>query len=368
MPTLDTIPGLAPDELELLEAAGWSDLRLLAAAEAARVTVELAKANTVLHLCDEAPVLDRVREWIAAAARMTGVEPAPAAESEAVAPAELPEGPVNFESDPDVQAMIARAPLAIPLENRLLAERGIPPSQIAIAPVLSHADSDLDVRVGTGASKREVKRERAPATAPRVVASGASNGAESRQAAKQGIDTSRVRSIEEMRDGPVAPLEKPRASADDRINLLCTPREATNRGRNPNSKWYIRGVLHDRPVKVWLGSLIVALFQVTFPLGLVSAPLLILSNQKPETFGWVPGWVIAFPIAVPVLGLLYLMVSTGVKCRVCGQKVLVPRHCLKNSKAHHVPLLGYILPTAVHTMIFRWFNCTFCGTSVRIKE
>ncbi|MGE9269717.1 MAG: hypothetical protein ACQKBU_02855, partial [Verrucomicrobiales bacterium] len=99
-----------------------------------------------------------------------------------------------------------------------------------------------------------------------------------------------------------------------------------------------------------------------------SAPLLIMSEQKPEPFGWVPHWIIAFPIAVPVAGLFALIVSTRVKCRICGQKVLLPRNCRKNVKAHYVKGLGYVLPLAVHTLFFRWFNCTFCGTSVRIKE
>jgi hypothetical protein len=33
-----------------------------------------------------------------------------------------------------------------------------------------------------------------------------------------------------------------------------------------------------------------------------------------------------------------------------------------------VPGLGHILPLAAHVLVFRWFRCTFCGTSVRTKE
>jgi hypothetical protein len=46
----------------------------------------------------------------------------------------------------------------------------------------------------------------------------------------------------------------------------------------------------------------------------------------------------------------------------------VPKHCLKNRKAHHLPLLGHIGAVALHVMVFKWFNCTFCGTSIRIKK
>jgi hypothetical protein len=46
----------------------------------------------------------------------------------------------------------------------------------------------------------------------------------------------------------------------------------------------------------------------------------------------------------------------------------VPKHCLKNRKAHHLPLLGHIGAVALHVMTFKWFNCTFCGTAIRIKK
>jgi hypothetical protein len=66
--------------------------------------------------------------------------------------------------------------------------------------------------------------------------------------------------------------------------------------------------------------------------------------------------------------LLYFLVSFHASCRVCGQKCFVPRECLKNKKAHHLPVLGYILPTALHMLVFRWFRCAHCGTPIRLKE
>jgi hypothetical protein len=155
---------------------------------------------------------------------------------------------------------------------------------------------------------------------------------------------------------------------DERIALLRAPRPETNKGRKPGSKFYIRGVLHDQPLKVWFGGLIAVLLQLAVPLAVVAAPLLILSGEQPDKFKWVPKWIIAFPIALPVLGILYVLVSARAKCRVCAQRLYVPKHCLKNRKAHHFPYIGHIGALAVHVMIFKWFNCTFCGTSIRIKK
>ena len=55
-------------------------------------------------------------------------------------------------------------------------------------------------------------------------------------------------------------------------------------------------------------------------------------------------------------------------CLICWQKLFIHRSHLKNAKAHHLPVLGYILPLCFHLLVFRWFRCTHCGTPVRLKE
>ena len=186
----------------------------------------------------------------------------------------------------------------------------------------------------------------------------------------RGFDASKVRTIEEAQGDapPVRATSSKAGMEDDRIALLRAPRPETNAGRKPGSKFYIRGVLHDRPYVVWFGGFFLILLQLCLPLAVVAAPLLILSDQMPEKFAWVPSWVIAFPIALPVLGVLYAFIGTRAKCRVCAQPMYVPKQCLKNKKAHHLPLFGYIGAVAMHVVAFRWFNCTFCGTSIRIKK
>ena len=366
MSELTSIKEIQSGQLELLEAAGYVELRHLVEVEPAVLHGELKKANDMLAILDEAPDLDQVQTWVA---RARGDDEVSAEESdEEVLDPGAPVEWVNYEADPDVQDMIDKAPVALPIPNRQLAERGIPPAEVGIAPVLNHAAGDLDVRVSIRGAE---KKKSDPGLTPRAKESGVVQVANFRDSGRRGIDAGRVRSLDDARSGAttVQPLQAPQpADEDDRVRLLRTAREKTNRGKNPESRSFVRGVLHDLPVQVWLGCFFVVLFQLLVPLAIVSAPLLILSDQKPEEFGWVPSWILAFPIAVPVAGLLCLMTSCRVKCRVCGQKVLLPRHCRKNVKAHHVPGLGYILPLAVHTLLFRWFNCTFCGTSVRIKE
>jgi hypothetical protein len=432
MAKLIDIEGIGPDDAELLEATGWADAHALAKADPEVLTREIADANAMLKLVARTPERRKVERWIAAAAR--AVDPDIPKLSRARRPASavveahpdrprrkrsaeengraatstqtveedlsLPEkavaeeereaalataaaedhsgeealaavaGPVNFEADPDVAEMLAVAPFALPMPARQLAEKGIAPSEIAVAPLLNRALGDLDVRVYVERSSRKdlpgapVSNRRTTATAAVQVADvGFSMG-------RRGFDSTKIRTIEDAQ-GDAPPVRAASTSAvpqDERINLLRTPLEKTNRGRKPSSRFYIRGVLHDRPLRIWFGGLITILLQLTIPLAIIAAPLLILSNEKPEDFSWVPAWVIAFPLALPVLGVLYAFVSSGAKCRVCAQRLYWPKHCLKNRKAHHLPLLGYIGAVALHVMVFRWFNCTFCGTAIRIKK
>jgi hypothetical protein len=438
MSDLLTIDGIGSDEVELLEATGWTDLSAVAKANVDILVREMAAANDMLKIVPRVPERRKVERWVASAARLVdpgaAQKPAPArggrskakafepedsvdsgkrapaakrrrrdakagqaetsdglppvppmeeavpvVEETVVAPpvAELPSvpaDPVNFEENPEVMEMLAVAPVAVPLPARMLAEQGIAPTEIAIAPVLNHAFGDLEVRVAVESEGTEedspeaVLIPEAPAVNRRAMATASVHIGD--LGGRRKFDASRVRTIEEVQgDAPPVRASSSKAGMeDDRIALLRAPRPETNKGRKPGSPFFIRGVLHDQPLKVWFGGFFLVLLQLCIPLAVVAAPLLILLDEKPEKFAWVPKWVIAFPIAVPLLGVLYALVSTRAKCRVCAQRIYVPKHCLKNKKAHHLPLLGYIGAVALHVMTFKWFNCTFCGTSIRIKK
>ena len=154
----------------------------------------------------------------------------------------------------------------------------------------------------------------------------------------------------------------------DRVALIRGPRVETNKGRDPQSPFFIRGVLHSHPVSLSIGAIVTLILAIILPLAIVSAGLLLLSDLVPLHFSWVPKWLLAFPFSLPVVGMGYLFFGLGGSCRICGQKQFVPRACLKNTKAHHVRGLGYIVPVAVHMLLFKWFRCTYCGTPVRLKK
>jgi hypothetical protein len=414
MSELINIDGIGTDEAELLVATGWTDVHALARADIEILLKEIHAANEMLRIVPRTPERKKVERWISTAGRMIGPGGVkkrgskPAGDTAAVAaekprrasrakaaakepvPASRPEqpasavpledageaqlkalsGPVNFEAEPDVMEMLTVAPFALPIPARMLAERGIAPSEIAVAPVLNRALGDIEVRVVVEKPRRK-DLPAAPAAGRRSSASGAVQVADlGFSVGRRGFDATKIRTIEEAQGDapPVRAASTKSGMDDDRIALLRAPRPETNAGRNPGSKFYIRGVLHDRPYLVWFGGVVLILLQLCLPLAVIGAPLLILSDQMPEKFSWVPSWIIAFPLILPVLGILFTFISARAKCRVCAQRMYVPKHCLKNRKAHHLPLFGYIGAVAMHVITFRWYNCTFCGTSIRIKK
>lgn len=352
MSTLLTIPGLGKSSLELLEAVGFLDETSLAKAGLEELVSELEKANSVLKIAKRAPRRAEVQKWLNTARERVGhveKEDSPA-----------PLVAVNHEGNPEVMALLAKAPLALPLPARLLVENELAVSDIAPAVFLNRVVGDLDVRVTNDSTLRPAR----PSVSGSVFLG--DSGPPRRE-----LDVSRVKSISALE--PTVRTEKaPTSQVDpgnDRVALIRAPRVETNRGRSPESRFYIRGVLHTHPVQMRLGALVTLVLMVDLPLAVASAVLLLLSDQKPESFAWVPKWFLVFPMILPLVGLafLFLGVAEG-KCRICGQRQFVPRACRKNAKAHHVRFIGYIIPTALQMLVFRWFRCIYCGTPVRLKE
>lgn len=357
--------------VQLLEAAGCDDLGAIAAMDVNDLRKRLADANQQLKVYKKLPSAKQIEKWITTAREQAGVtteEQAPAEETPAAAQvAETPAEPelVNFEFDPDVLEMIAMSPLALPLPGKLLAAKQVPVQEIPEAVLLTAARGDVSIRVGT---KSPEKTTESPIIKT-PVAQGNYVNTISFGMKKEEVNRSRIRSTREFLDpNAKQPTEDHKALAAERMQRLRAAAPETNRGVDPSSRRYIRGVLHSNPNRVWWGALFTLACHFFIPFGIFAAFALLLKDNGSSLFQWVPSWFLAFPLGVFVIGALYLTISYGCTCRICGQKCFVPRNCLKNKKAHHIPILGYVFAVALHIVLFRWFRCSFCGTPVRLKE
>jgi len=350
MTNLSSIPGIGKTSLELLEAAGFLDLESLAKAGVDELAGELERANTILQIAKRAPTRSNVEKWVSSARDLTGIVADASAKSMM---------PVNYELSPEVASLLATAPFAIPLPARLLKERELAVADIPAAIFLNRYSGDLEVKV-------EEKIPKAPQS--RVSTAGNFIKIADNAPARAELDHSRFKTTGEMLDGTVKAITRKGSGDNDRVALIRGPRVETNKGRDPQSPFYIRGVLHSHPVSMAVGAIVTLILALLLPLAILSAALLLLSDLMPQHFPWVSKWLLVFPFSLPVVGLAYLIFGLNGSCRICGQRMFVPRMCLKNSKAHHVRGLGYIVPVCVHMLLFKWFRCTYCGTPVRLKK
>ena len=350
MTDLRNIPGIGKAALELLEAAGFSDVESLARAGVDELAKELERANSILQISKQAPLRGNVQKWIASAQDLTGVS--------SDGPRQM-EMPVNYESVPQVASMLAAAPYAIPLPSKILIDQGLAVGDIPPAILLNRYSGDLEVKV----------EERVPGLRPGRPTVPTSNVKIAEiKGVRREMDVSRIKPMEVLAAGQTRPASASSTADNDRVALIRGPRVETNLGRDPGSRFFIRGVMHSHPISMAVGAVVTLLSAILLPLGIISAGLLLLSREVPLHFGWVPKWLLVFPLCLPLFGITYLIWGLNGGCRICGQKVFVPRMCLKNSKAHRLTGLGHIVPLCLHMLLFKWFRCTYCGTPVRLKK
>ncbi|MBC8127967.1 MAG: DUF4332 domain-containing protein [Gloeobacteraceae cyanobacterium ES-bin-144] len=350
MAEIISISGIGKASLELLEAAGFQDVDSIAKAGVDELANELKKANSILKISKRSPGRAQVEKWIHAARELVGVKDEPAG------PVMMP---VNYELSTQVISMLASAPFAIPLPASVLKENQVGVADIPAGILLNRYSGDLDVRIAQ--------------TIPKGKQSASSNTSNNVQIAENDksrleIDQSKIRMIGEtgkiiFKNATCEPSQE-----NDRVALIRGPRVSTNKGRNPNSPWYIRGVLHSHPISIYIGAIVTLLLMIIVPAFLLAAPLLLLSDQNPEKFSWVPKWFLIFPLLFPLSGIAYVIWGMNGTCRICNQRLFMRRSHLKHPKAHHVSGMGYIAPLCFHILTFSWFRCTHCGTPVRLKE
>lgn len=351
MTDIKSIPGIGKAAHELLEAAGFSNAEALAKAGVEELVNELERANSILQISKRAPVRGNVVKWINSAQELVGV---PTEEAQTI------EMPVNHEARSEVASLLAAAPFAIPLPAKFLIEQGLTVGDVPSGILLNRYSGDLEIRVEDRAPA--LKKGRPPEPTNGNVKIGEFNPN------RREIDVSRIKPIEALAGAPVRSTAVVQTANSDRVALIRGPKPETNEGRNPESRFFIRGVMHSHPISMAIGAVTTLLLLVGLPIGIVSAALLLLSQELPKHFGWVPAWLLVFPLALPILGIMYLVWGLGGSCRICGQKIFVPKMCLKNSKAHHLTGLGHIVPVCLHMLLFKWFRCTYCGTPVRLKK
>lgn len=116
----------------------------------------------------------------------------------------------------------------------------------------------------------------------------------------------------------------------------------------------------SHPMRVYFGAWATLLLVIPF-FALLSIPIMLLTGDidsgKPLYYG----------IAFAMLVLPWLMIARRAECGVCHIPLYHFGNYPHNRDAHHLPLLGYTLATALHIIFLFWFRCPACGTMLKIN-
>ncbi len=336
---LTDLPELDSSAIDLLATVGIDKISVLAKSDHEFLRQEMLRANQMLRIRESDPDALEVTRWIGAAQALTG-EQAVTAPHPRVA-----QNPVSATvPPPKLEIRSAHA-----ISPKKLIETGIQANEVAVMEIFV---TEEELQKEANAARPTPK----PSSTPTI------REHKSTPHVKKLDPKSEKKPFSLPANSPSEPSTKEIAPLVGKgRQLINAPKPETNAGKKEHSRSYIRGVLHPQPPKVYLAAL-VSLFTI---------PMLPLTFVALGVAAWKKEWWMYCAI-VPALalffGFLYLIIATKPKCRICGQPMFVPKRCFRHVKAHRFPLLGYILPTSLQLLLFKWFRCIYCGTAIRLKE
>lgn len=320
--------------IELFEAAGYLDVDAFRANSVEQMHAELERANTMLNLVDELPTVEEIESWRKQIAGGSESDP-----NDVVEALVVPQEVTSVESEELIDKEDAEIPFAQPLSRKFIAKHHILVDDL---PELGETVSSMKV-----VQKAELPQQKKALVEKLSPTAGAD------------LEKQKLRSIDDARGEKVHVSALPTKNGKVDRTKVVSPE--VNEGVDPHSRKYIRGVLHNDPIGTSFGAYA---FVLTILLAISSLlPLLYIIFNREEYM-----WGLLSPALFGVAMLLYIGSARKTSCPVCRQRQFSPKSCLKHNKAHHVRGVGYMLPTAVHLIYYKWFRCIFCGTSIRVKE
>lgn len=355
MKNLSDITNITPEQIELLEAAGFLEPNSLRSTTIDELHQELVKANSMLAITSDPPSRHVVAKWFEQVEADVDIFSPLETQAHSVVPQTAEAAPSN--------KVPQKVPVAIPVTSEFVKQKGI---DLRVLPrvgeeldhIVENRPAKLEEPVSAIAPSARVSQIPDRKAEPRLSLESLPQTVRNKDKGSAELKKERVLSMDEFREkgGKVAPLQR---SVEK--DITKTTLEETNRGIDPKSRRYIRGVLHKEPITVQLASFAILLSQALVILSIIPLPLVLIDREE---YIWA--------VFSPLLGLLALAVwfflARRAVCPVCRQRQFVPKSCLKHNKAHRLPLIGHMASTAIHIIGFKWFRCIFCGTSIRLKE
>ena len=328
MSTLTAFPGLPPEAIQQLSSCGIDSMEMLAGIPAAEIHRVLELTAWQKGKLSFAPTLDMVHRWVETARLLVGdvdfIHPAEEIPAAVILPPPKP---------------VPRRAYISPTQRARLAAAG-PPVPAAALTDLEEIQEAIIIPAALRIAQPEPQP--APATSPVPGVTGF-NGFEEYQAGQTRVSPLSRHSIDVL--GEHQPPE--RLNANEELSRTAK-----------------RGVAHPNPVLLVVGALISLLWRVVLMATMVGVIWLIFVAPKPSDYA---KEIVYSAIGLAILGVLQLVVLTRARCRICSCHLFYSKNCVKNPKAHSLPLIGKVGNLSLHLLIFQWFRCMYCGTAIKLQ-
>lgn len=148
----------------------------------------------------------------------------------------------------------------------------------------------------------------------------------------------------------------PRRTKKQKNNLSAAEKLERRHGLSK----HFHAIRCSHPARVYFGALATLLLSVPF-CALLIIPGMILTGEIEG------GSLISYAVAFGALVLPWLMIARRAECSVCHIPLYRFGNYPHNRHAHHLPLFGYTIATALHILFLFWFRCPACGTEMKIS-
>ena len=126
-----------------------------------------------------------------------------------------------------------------------------------------------------------------------------------------------------------------------------------------------RGMSHPEGGRVWWAAVVTVITPIVASLtALVLLGALVMKIFYGQEFHWTISLLL---LVFPACLILYVSQGTKVRCRLCGQKLFVPKNCRKHERATR-SIFGYTFAVARSAMFLASYRCMLCGTKTRLKD
>ncbi len=336
---------------ELLEAVGILSLEQFASVNPSTVLPELHQAKQMLQMDVQIPSAPVFKDWVEQA-RVAKL--APSADCIRTSPATaLPIAkPVN--------ANTAALPLAKPVTDSARELTSCPPLTGSTATTVAEAATEL-----TFEARHSTKNTAEAFAEPPATLNTATDPLEAPIPQQKASNI--VRTAGQTVSVGSYPIRKKYGTnhADSHIPSKKHSKErhsyhfAKKVANKQEEKNYLnkKGITHLTPVLTWFGALSVILLISGIIATIVLTAYMLLNDLN--------GALIVAVCFAPIFlsALFYIIVGLRPACSICRGKTFSYKKYTRNKAAHHIRPLGYVLSTALHVLIFRWFRCPYCGSA-----